>query len=426
MINIPPVKQSEAVKIELITQISKTWKVGQILNATTEQGGGALSKVLIRVGQYTLEAKTPIALNNDQPVKLLVKALPDKQTAQLPRLSILPFSDPPSINMASLATMKLRQFIAVQQSFTQIQLLAKLLVENKLSSTLLGKSLNNQLSLLQSSLNLRAQGMSSSQLKQLVLNSGVFFESRLLSQSISSSNSASPLSSTRSSTLPPTLGHDFKYQLFSISTRLAQLTGVADGAQKTEQTLSPARLKELQGIVKSTATGVLSGVLSASNLSRQISEAINSLSRPALIELSRLLSGSITNTPLTNISGFESSDELVFLSKALLSAAQLHPQSQQLLLEQLRFRIMLLDFTQQLDQSIAKLTSLQLQPLSREADNMVLLLFNLIFKDSNEKFDVHFRIHQQSKDADESKQSWQVFISFNFKTLGKVQSSIHL
>jgi len=341
MINIPPVKQSEAVKTELITQISKTWKVGQILNATTEQGGGALSKVLIRVGQYMLEAKTPIALNNDQPVKLLVKALPDKQTAQLPRLSILPFSDPPSINMASLATMKLRQFIAVQQSFTQIQLLAKRLVENKLSTTLLGKSLNNQLSLLQSSLNLRAQGMSSSQLKQLVLNSGVFFESRLLSQSISPSNSASPLSSTRSSTLPPTLsstlGHDFKYQLFSISTRLAQLTGVADGAQKTDQTLSPARLKELQGIVKLTATGVLS----ASNLSRQISEAINSLSRPALIELSRLLSGSIANTPLTNASGFGSSDELVFLSKALLSAAQLHPQSQQLLLEQLRFRIML-------------------------------------------------------------------------------------
>ena len=79
-----------------------------------------------------------------------------------------------------------------------------------------------------------------------------------------------------------------------------------------------------------------------------------------------------------------------------------------------------------MEQSIHKLTSLQLQPLSRQGDNLLLLLFNLVFKDNHQQFDVNFRLQQQHKTSATDQQSWQITLEFNFKTLGNVQSKINL
>ncbi len=89
MINIPPIKSSAVVKPELLTEITKTWRVGQVLNATTQQGGDALSKVLIQVGQHTLETKTPVALKPGEDVKLLIKSLGSFKTDNLPVFKLL-------------------------------------------------------------------------------------------------------------------------------------------------------------------------------------------------------------------------------------------------------------------------------------------------------------------------------------------------
>ncbi|VAW60281.1 hypothetical protein MNBD_GAMMA11-2378 [hydrothermal vent metagenome] len=412
MINIPPLRQSTPIKTELIADITRVWKVGQVLNATAEQGGNALSKVLIRVGQYTLEAKTPIALRNGQDIKLLVKTLPDNLSEQLPQLSILPPAKQTPSSPASLATARLRQFIAVQQSFSQVQLTAKQLTDNKLSTSQLPTSLNEQLGRLQDSLTLNSKSMSGAQLKQQILNSGIFFESKLLRQSLSKQSNS------------PSLVNDFKYQLLGIRTELINLSSSSVRPQNASQSLTPTRLNDLQSALERFYTRPQQ----ATEASARINSIINTLSRPALTQLSTLLSTSPVEATTLNTKATQnnSSEEIAILSKALLAITQQYPQAQHVLLEQLKFRLLLTDFTQQLDQSVSKLTSLQLQPLSREADNMVLLLFNLIFKDSHEKFDLNFRIQQQNKASDESHENWLVTLSFNFKTLGKVQSKIHL
>jgi len=92
---------------------------------------------------------------------------------------------------------------------------------------------------------------------------------------------------------------------------------------------------------------------------------------------------------------------------------------------------MLLELSQLVEQAISKVTSLQLQPMSRDGDNMLLLLFNLVFKDSSERFDIGYRIQEVGEEQKNEKQNpdekhWSVTLDFNFKTLGKVQSTIDL
>ncbi len=410
MINIPPLKQSTSIKTELIADITKVWKVGQILNATAEKGGQALSNVQIRVGQYTLEAKTPIALRDGQDVKLMVKALPDKTRGSLPLLSILTPDRQPTSTTPLLATNRLRQFISVQQSFSQIQLMAKLLLENKLSATKLSASLNDQFNTLQSSLTLSSKNISGTQLQQLILNSGIFFESKLLKQN-----------------LPSALTGDFKYQLLSIRAELRLLNNSPGSTQNTGRNLAPAQLKDLQAAFEILYTKPAQ----AADATAQISNIIKQLSRPAITQLINLSGTSPAeatklSTNLSQNLPLNSNEVIALLSKVLLSTTQQYSLARHVLLEQLKFQLLLTDFTQQLDQSISKLTSLQLQPLSRDADNMLLLLFNLIFKENNENIDVNFRIQQQDKNTDESSENWLVTLSFNFKVSGKIQSKIHL
>ncbi|VAW64503.1 hypothetical protein MNBD_GAMMA09-913 [hydrothermal vent metagenome] len=409
MINIPPIKQSTAIKVELIPDISKTWKVGQILNATAKQGGDALSDVLIQVGKYTLQAKTPISLQSGQDIKLQIKSLPDGQTNKLPQLNILPTSTP-STQTATLAALKLRQFIAIQQSLTQVIQLSDKLLNNKLASAKLPDNLKNMLNRLQTSLQINAGNINAAQLKQQILDSGVFLESKLLNQK------TNPQSG---------LINDFKYQLLAIKENLALLNSAQPGigSKGTEPAIQPVtiqltaqQLNQLQSEIKQAGPDLLSR-----NLPELADKLMSVLSRPSLNQLINLLGQTTTDT--------QASNELQTLAKFLVALTQQQPlaqQNMQHLLQQLRSNLIFLELGQQIEQSISKITSLQLQPLSREGDNLVLLLFNLIFKDNNEQFDLNFRIQQQNKETDQSQENWLVTVSFNFKTLGKVQSKIHM
>lgn len=425
MINIPPIKASSPVKPELLAEISKTWRIGQILSATTQQGGDALSKVLIQVGQHTLEAKTPVALQTGQDIKLLVKTLGSAGTDSqgsvkannLPLLSIITPGTLKSgtteqvssqtININSLATSKLRQFIAVQQSFSQLQQVTQSLLSISTNQQKLPASLKSWLTNIESSLQFNNKSITVAQLKQHILNSGVFLESKLFKHSNASS-------------FPPgkdsALVNDFKFQLLAIKAELAKFNSSAANQQLNTQTLSP-----VIAISPAQINQLKSDILNTGNRPDEIvNKLISDLPKPLLIQLSQLLTKPAMQAT--------TADDLQTLVQAINQALQKNQQSvQKNLVDQLRFRLLLLDLGQQVEQSISKITSLQLQPLSREGDGLVLLLFNLIFKDSHEHFDMHFRIQEdESTSTTSDKENWEITLTFNFKTLGIVQSNIHL
>ena len=408
MINIPPIKQSSSVKADVIADVTRTWKVGQVLSATTQQGGQALSNVLIRVGQHTIEAKTPITLQNGQEVKLLVKSLSEhplnNQITKLPLLSIIEASPVlPEVN--KLATIKLRQFIAVQQSFSQLQQLANGLLTLKSGSDNLPSSLKNLLSNLQQTIQIKTTNLSPEQLKQKLFNSGIFLESKIL-------NLASQ--QTPGNKADNSLMNDFKYQLLTIKSELATLTPVKNNAGPIQ--LTPQQLDQLHTIIKQSGNN-----LSNAGISDLTGKLVALLPKSSLIQINHLLAGLKPDTTLSN--------DIQTLARVLISTLQQQSNGNQKitqLQEQLHLRLMLLDLNQQIEQAISKVTSLQLQPMSREGDNLVLLLFNLVFKESHERFDIDFRIQQENDNADPDEEGWLVTLSFNFNTLGKVQSKIHL
>ncbi|MDH5736124.1 MAG: hypothetical protein OEY87_08390, partial [Gammaproteobacteria bacterium] len=75
MINIPPIKPRTDIKSDILSDITKTWKVGQVLNATVEKGGKPLDTILLRLGQHLLESRTPITLKDGETIQLVVKQM---------------------------------------------------------------------------------------------------------------------------------------------------------------------------------------------------------------------------------------------------------------------------------------------------------------------------------------------------------------
>jgi len=412
MINIPPIKQSSTVKAEVIAEVTRTWKVGQVLNATTQRGGEALSNVLIRVGQHTIEAKTPVALQDGQDIKLLVKSLAknqaNNQISRLPLLSIIETPTPP-LQSNQQATVKLRQFIAIQQSFSQVQHLANELLNYNNASEKLSAPLKNLLNTLQHALQLNIKDINSEQLKQQIFNSGIFYESKLLKSNLLQQT----IQQKTEGRFKDPLINDFKFQLLSIKSELAHFFQAKP--QSIELIPTAQQMEQLQIFIKQSGSN-----LTATHINQLTDKLVELLPKTTLIQLSNLLNGQKTDASISN--------EIQSLAKLITFTLQQHgnPKSQQQLQEQLYFRLMLLDLNQQIDQSISKVTSLQLQPMSREGDNLVLLLFNLVFKDRHERFDIDFHIQQENNKTESNEESWSVILSFNFQTLGKVQSKIHL
>jgi len=402
MINIPPIKPSTSYTSELISNVSKTWKVGQVLSATAERGGEALSKVLIRLGQHTLEAKTPIKLETGQDIKLLVKALGDTQVSKLPLLSILPPDTQQPIDKSTLAASKLRQFIAVQESFSKTQHLTQTLLSNKPIANKLPQPIINSLVALQNTLQVSPGKMSAGQVKQLVLNSGIFLEAKFQSLQTNQAPKAD---------IEKAIQNDFKLNLLNVKSTLvnSNLLPQSTPNQAAPQ-LSPTLLNQLQQVIQSS-----------SSTSSIVNKLLTSLPRTVIDQVISLISN-----PQAKVSVAK---ELQTLVQTLITNFQQNTTAHKNLQElqtQLISKLMLLDLSQQVDRSLSQLTSFQLQPLSKEPDNLTLLLFNLIFKDKNEMSDIHFRIQQENSSNENPNESWQVTINFNFKTLGKVQSLIHL
>lgn len=145
------------------------------------------------------------------------------------------------------------------------------------------------------------------------------------------------------------------------------------------------------------------------------------LPRSLLQPVVQLLSG---QQPTTNITtDVRALAELISQTLQHKTGSSQHTQE---LMSLLNSRFMLLDLATQVERSLGQLSSFQLQPLSREADGLTLLLFNLLLKDKDQAHDIHFRIEQENRAQDPAQQGWKVSLYFSFNTLGKLQADIHL
>ncbi len=394
MINIPPVKSSETPRAELLTDITRTWKVGQVLSATSTQSRPANSNVLLQLGQHLLSTRTPVALEEGQEVKLLVKTSGSGNTGELPLLKLI--LNEPAPPLKQQAAQKLREFIAVQQSFSQLQQSTVKVLENRPS---LPETLRTSLQQLQQVLLTQNKNLNADKLRQLVSNSGIFLENKLAS---------------RAPVEPQSLINDVKLQLLKVSEQLRKpdMQQFISNAPQSSQTKPLAQqTQQLQTLISQSTK------IDINHLSQQITSL---LPLPVVNQLVQLLS-----TPSLQLNVYE---ELKLLSQTLLQTfSQKTPgKTVQNLVDVIRSRIALIELGQQVEQSISKITSMQLQPLSRDGDSMVMLLFNLVFKDSHEHFDINVRFQQESQNSDQEQESWNAILSFKFRTLGHVQAQIHV
>lgn len=407
MINIPPIKASAAPTTPLLTEVSKTWKVGQILSATSTQTSPAHSNVLLQMGQHLIQTKTPVDIQQGQQVNLQVKSLGDPQEKLLPLLKLLPLTSTDTQLISKIATGKLREFIAVQQHLSQLQKSAHQLLSlaQKQTTPALPESLTASIQKLQTSLQVKSQNLDASQLKQLISNSGVFLENKLANQINQVANM------TPQQVLKP-LYNDMKLQLLSLSQQLTQLTGqLPHKNYQPVLNLTPQQSQQLQNLVSQYAD----------KPTLWVKPLTNSLAPSNLQQLVQYLQLPKSEQNI--------SEQLKQLADTILQQLQQQPLTQrklQSLTDLLQNRLAIMELSQQVDQSISKITSLQLQPLTREGDNMIMLFFNLVFKDSHEHFDIQFNIQQENEKDQSNEESWKATLVFHFKTLGEVQSKIHL
>jgi Flagellar hook-length control protein FliK len=375
MINIPPIKPSTSIKAEILPDITKTWKVNQVINATTERGGEALSKVILRVGQHLLEAQTPIPLKTGDSLRLLIKSM-----GETPLLNIQT-----STTQAELATDKLRLFIAQQQSLsTFIKMTQKLISGDNIPTNV--KNLLNQLI---SSIPSKEQFLQPARLKQIIQNSGVFLEPKLAIQNTSNIN------------------QDVKAQLIKISNTI-QSHLIANNTPSTE--------KNLNNLI----SNFVKGNISIKQLSQQL---------PALLTKAQTLSLETHLKTFDKLSFTVAKTDSLYNLNQLFTHLHKHIQTKQLiesLLNAVKNNTAMSELKVAVDNALSAITSQQLTPLTKEADNFLLLLFGILIKDKEHIDLINFKIEQESNNNNNEDTNWTVTLNFHFKATGKFQAKVHL
>ncbi len=374
MINIPLIPVSTKIRTELIPDVTKTWKVGQLLNATAERNVNANDIVLMRMGNTILEAKTPIALKSGDPLKLLVKSLGDK-----PVLTIQTSLAPPQI-----AAQNLKSFIGQQQDLTGLLALS----QNVIANPAISRMLKQQILDLHQGLPDAEQVTQAQTLKKLIQNSGIFLESKLNSLQTDS------------------LGQDTKSQLLRIK---AQLQEAVPGLLVKPQ-LTTAN--NLQSIINAFLQGSVDPVQLSILLTNRLSKGqrqimIQALTTAGRAPVPKILLDNFTLI-LNHIQQQDNPQKLREILSSLLETMGL--------LQELKSRT---------DGALAKVTSQQLMPLTREADSL-LLLFDLYFKDKTENHLINFRLEQEKSAEEQGASGWAITLNFDFRELGPVQAQLHL
>jgi len=405
MINIQSIPSLSKTLTVPVPDVTKSWKVGQVLNATAERNANAQDNVLMRMGQSILQAKTPIALKAGDPLKLLVKSLGDK-----PVLRIQTTTNPPQ----QIAAQHLKSFIARQQDLTSLQQLSQKII----TSPAMPKILKQQLMDLNRQLPVIEQATQAKTLKKLIQSSGIFLESKLknLPQDTrrhdARHHNALQHGLLRGGSQQQTvLKQDIKSQLLKISSQLEN--DLPELATKLPLTTT----KNVQSIIDPLIKQFIKGEINLTQLS-----SLLTIQLPK--KHSQLIQQVLTTADISLLP-----KELKNSFTVLLNYLQQQANPRQIqdnLSGLLKTMELLQDLKTGVDGVLAKITSQQLTTLTREADSLLLLLFDIVLKDKTKNHLIQFRLEQEKSAKDQKASSWTVALNFNFKELGPIQARLHL
>jgi hypothetical protein len=395
MINISATPSLSKILTESVPDVTKTWKVGQILNATAERNVAAQNNILIRIGQSILQAKTPVAINAGEPLKLLVKSL-----GNTPVLKIQTSGSSPAHTAAS----NLKSFIGRQQDLTGLLQLSQKIID--MPSTT--KALKQQLINLNQQLPSITQATQATTLQNLIKNSGVLLESKLnhLQQQEIKQNALQYVQ----------LGHhmlnqDIKSQLLIIS---AQLQGdVPELTAKSQITPS----KNIQAVLDTLVKQFIKSEINLTQLATQLTIHLSK-------NQSQLIRQALTSSE-TSLLPRALQNSFTLLFNYIQQQAR-PKQIQDNLSGQLKTMALLQELKTGIDGALAKITSQQLTTLTREADSLLLLLFDIYLKDKTENHLIQFRLEQEKSEQEPNGSSWTVALNFNFNGAGPIEARLHL
>ncbi|MBI3187882.1 MAG: flagellar hook-length control protein FliK [Gammaproteobacteria bacterium] len=369
MVNIPIIPPATEIHTELLPDISQTWKVGQVLNATVERGGENLDKILLRIGQQILESKTPLPLKTGEQIKVLVKAL-----GEAPLLSII--TQPTT---AQLAASQLRPFINQQPDWKPlIDIALKLLAGNQLPA-IARPVLQNLIQQIPDAEQLSQPNI----LRQLIERSGVMLETHLARRQ------------------DVNIEKDFKALLQQLDKVLQSISPVAGRTSHSDQAI---RLIE---------TYIRNPQLPLPVLAQELGALIN----PAdMRNLLTAIEAKRFDTPLT--------------TAVVQLFAHIQKQQGTAALEQLLRLISdqnnIGELKTALTNAVSHISQQQLLPLLREADSALLLLFGLPVRHDNETHWINFRIEREKTSSAQAGAGWHVTLNFDIAALGPMQAKLHL
>ena len=354
----------------------KAWKVGQVLYGRAETGGPALSNVILRIGEQRLQAQTPIELKAGESLKLLIKELGDP-----PLLSIQG-----KLDKSRLAADQLKNFIVQQTDIEKT--LSQL--KNLQSQPQIPRNIQQSIQTLLQQLPDLKQATQAQGLKSLLNNNGIFLESGLLKNS-------------------PGIQNNLKARLLDIQQQLVDKIPLLKAAINLPANNS---LNTMQSLLNQFQQGQI-------NIRQLIDYFVSSL--PASQAANALQALNQASSPLP--------DELNRLFTQLVKLIQQQPDAQaqiKHLAQQLKNIPPLLELKSAVDNLLNKITTQQLIPLSRDMDNSLLLIFNLLFKDAKDFYPIDLKIEEQPASGKNNKKDWLVSIKFEFSSLGLIQARVHL
>jgi len=385
MINIPPIKPSTEIKSELLPDVTRVWKVGQILNASVDKGGEALSKILLRIGNQQVETRTPLPLQTGDQLKLLVKSLGPEPLLQIQ-------GQPQTIN---LAASQLKLFIAAQTSISPLLEVA----QQPLTVAQLPAPVRQSLQNLFQSVPQLTELIQAPLLKLATVQSGAFLESLLL-------RNPQQLN----------LSQDIKAGLLSLANNIRASLPTQALAGPSPQTPATETTQQIQSLI----TQVVNTGFSVNAVANSLSALLNPPQLKQLVTLmTQLILGQSIDTESAGLA------QAVKQATQGLQHLQLAPHQLELLQHLLQQHAVLKELHQLTEHSLARITSHQLTPLTREGDNALLLLFDLPFRFKDQLHLIEFMLEEEKHGVD-SASSWSVTLNFQFDPLGPVEARLHL
>jgi len=449
-INGPP---PSIIKPAQLPSAISNWQVGQVLQATVVKQASPQSLIL-QVGNQQLQADTTVSLPVGQKLELRVSQLGDKpilqarifnptpQSANTSRTATTQPSQPIATDVAVNALLKQ----ALPKQASMANLLANLTWLNQSTSKtspipapVLGivKQLIKQLPSKES-------GTNAGQLKQNILNSGIFLESKL--NKLASDKTSQTLKQTikqslqmsMAQTLPSTVVSPTEKTTQTLKQAITQSLQMQQGKTLPSTAVSPT--DKTAQTIKQTATQSLQMQLGKTQQNTATSPA-DKPSADLKLGLLQLLgaiqqitkTGSSTplQTPLSQTSTQASSQPLPqpFTPPPLRGKTpQAQPQAKANLAGLSNLPLLLLELGKQVESSLARTQLHQAASLPTGEQSPVNLAFELPIRNNQQIdiFDIIINEEEKNNPDEEDNKQWSISLAFNLKGLGPVHAKLRM